>query len=467
MPARIAATFGLVALEACSSGNPAQPGADGSTPMEGGLDDPDPVITDAARAALALLSPAQPPAPGPDASNHWADDPRAALFGRRLFFETGFSGKLIDGDNDGTVNALGNKGDTGKVACAGCHLPMTVFSDSRSIQRQTSLAAGWGLRRAPSLLDVGQSRVIMWDGRHDALYNQVFGPIESAVEMNSSRLFAAAQVFSAHRSEYEAIFGPLPPLDDATRFPPLTAAQTGCDVLDDTPKCTTPMRGTPGDGAAFDGMTSVDKDAVTRVIVNVGKAIGAYERLLSCGTGSFDRWMRGDASALTRAEQRGAALFVGKGRCAECHGGPFLSDEKFHNVGLQPSLVASVFIDADDPGASEGFALTLKDPLNVKGTFSDGDDGRLPSTIEAAWLGAFRTPRLRCVSKRPSFMHTGQHRTLDEVISFFNRGGDSYGYPGTSELTALGLTARERADLVAFMGSLDGPGPSAELLSPP
>src|SRR5262249_47131624 len=228
-------------------------------------------------------------------------------------------------------------------------------------------------------------RVIMWDGRHDALYNQVFGPIESPVEMNSSRLYAAAQVFSAHRSEYESIFGPLPPLDDATRFPQLTAAQTGCDTLDAALKCTSPMLGAPGDGAAFDGMTPADKDSVTRIIVNVGKAIGAYERLLSCGAGRFDRWMRGDASALTRAEQRGAALFVGKGRCAECHSGPFLSDEKFHNVGLQPSLVATVFIDADDPGASRGLALTLMDPLNVKGTFSDGDDGRLPSTVDAAW----------------------------------------------------------------------------------
>jgi hypothetical protein len=64
-------------------------------------------------------------------------------------------------------------------------------------------------------------------------------------------------------------------------------------------------------------------------------------------------------------------------------------------------------------------------------------------------------------------MHTGQLRTLDEVVSFFNRGGDPYGYPGTNELTPLGLGARERRDLVAFVASLDGPGPAPELLVPP
>jgi cytochrome c peroxidase len=430
-------------------------------------DDPDPVLTQETLAALRLHAPSALPPPPPDASNRFADDPRAALFGRRLFFDPRFSGKLIDGDNDGSAHALGKKGDTGKVACAGCHLPATVFADSRSVQQQTSLGAGWGLRRAPSLLDVGQSRVIMWDGRRDALYNQVFGPIESEVEMNSSRLYAAQQIFANHRVEYEAIFGSLPPLGDGKRFAPIAAARTGCDELDATPKCTAHVRGVPGDRGPFDGLAQVDQEAVTRVVVNLGKAIGAYERLLTCGTGRFDRWMNGEAAALNRSEQRGAALFVGKGRCADCHRGPFFSDEKFHNVGLKPTPVATVFLDLNDEGASAGLSLTLVDPLNVKGKYSDGYDGRLPAGIEPAHKGSFRTPRLRCASKRPSFMHTGQLRTLEDVVSFFNRGGDPFGYPGKNELAALEMSARERADLVAFLATLDGPGPSPELLAPP
>jgi cytochrome c peroxidase len=474
-----AAVLAVAALAACGGRNRAQgplriegagqlePPAASSAAVQPLLDDPDPVLAPPALAALRLHAPSPlPPAPA-DASNRFGGDPRAALFGRRLFFDTRFSGKLIDGDNDGSAHALGKKGDTGKVACAGCHLPSTVFADSRSVQQQTSLGAGWGLRRAPSLLDVGQSRVVMWDGRRDALYNQVFGPIESEIEMNGSRLFAAQQIFAHHRAEYEAIFGPLPPFGNAKRFPPVAAARTGCDALDATPKCTGPVVGTPGDHGPFDGLAPLDQDAVTRVVVNLGKAIAAYERLLTCGAGRFDRWINGDATALSRSEQRGAALFVGKGRCAECHRGPFFSDEKFHNVGLKPTPVATVFLDANDEGASRGLSLAARDPLNVKGKYSDGYDGRLPESLEPGLKGAFRTPRLRCSSKRPSFMHTGQLRTLDDVISFFNRGGDPFGYPGKNELTALDLSARERADLAAFVASLDGPGPPAELLAPP
>lgn len=67
------------------------------------------------------------------------------------------------------------------------------------------------------------------------------------------------------------------------------------------------MRGAPGDGAEFDAMSADAQTEVTEVVVNVGKALGAYQRLLSCGPSRFDRWMHGDEDALTRAEQRGQA----------------------------------------------------------------------------------------------------------------------------------------------------------------
>jgi cytochrome c peroxidase len=314
---------------------------------------------------------------------------------------------------------------------------------------------------------VSQSKLLMWDGRRDTLHNQILGPIESEVEMNSSRLFVAQQVFARHKAGYEEIFGSMPPLGDASRFPKLAAADTGCPRLDAKSKCATPVRGAPGDRREFDALARGDQEAVTRVVVNLGKAIAAYERLLTCGAGRFDRFLHGDASAMSPAEQRGAALFVGKARCVECHSGPFMSDEKFHNVGMKPSVVATVFYDVGDEGALKGLGLAKADPLNAEGHFSDGNDGRLPAALDARLTGSFRTPRLRCVSRRPSFMHTGQLRTLDLVVSFFNRGGDRYGYPGKNELVPLGLTPQEREDLAAFMATLDGPGPSADLLGPP
>ena len=85
--------------------------------------------------------------------------------------------------------------------------------------------------------------------------------------------------------------------------------------------------------------------------------------------------------------------------------------------------------------------------------------------------GAFRTPTLRCVSRRPSFMHTAQFRDLREVVAFFNDGGHAPdavpGYLGESELEPLGLTEEEVDDLTAFLKALDGPGPDEALLTAP
>jgi cytochrome c peroxidase len=408
---------------------------------------------------LAALAPASLPAPPPDRSNRFADDARAAALGRRWFADPGFSGPLLDGDNDGSAHALGRAGETGKVACAGCHLPDGGFSDTRSLAGQISLGAAWGKRRAPSLYDVGQAKLLMWDGRHDALYNQPFGPIESYFEMNSSRLYVAEQIYLRYKDDYEAVFGPLPDFSDTARFPRLAAAQAGCAF---SPTLPPPVcHGVPGDHAELDGLSPADRDAVTAVVVNFGKALGAYERRLGCGPSRFDAWVHGQADALNDAEQRGAALFVGKGGCVTCHAGPFFSDQRFHNVGLQPTLVATVFVDANDEGAQGGVTAAIADPLDVRGQFSDGDDGRLPMP-DAQLLGAFRTPTLRCVGRRPSFMHTGQLLTLEEVVAFFVAGGDAYGYLGTSELHPLSLSRQEQADLVAFLRALDGPGATGD-----
>src|SRR5262249_45834468 len=273
---------------------------------------------------------------------------------------------LLDTDNDGTSGALGYKGETGKVACVGCHVPQAAFMDNRSHHKQISLAAGWGEQRARSPFDVGQSPLLLWGGRSYTQFNQIFGPLEASFEFNSSRLYAAKQMSRKYRPDYEAIFGPMPPLDDAQRFPELAPDKAGCEDL----TAGAPCHGTPGDHAEFDGMTADDQDAVTRVAVNMGKAIEAYERLLSCGPGRFDAWVHGQNDALSEQEQRGVALFVGKGGCIACHSGPFFTDQKFHNIGLRPASVGYGFVDANDHGASSGLTAMLTDPLRVTGKFS-------------------------------------------------------------------------------------------------
>jgi cytochrome c peroxidase len=442
-------------------------GTDGGATEAAATDDPEPSFTPAARAALAALR-YDDGAPPADPSDRVADAPAARAFGQRLFFDPAFSGRLLEGDNDGTPGTLGAQGDAGRVSCAGCHVPASGFVDTRSPHRQVSLAAQWTLRRTPTLLEVAFAPLYNWDGRRDAIWNQGLGVVEGNREFNSSRLFFAEQLFRLHRAEYEALFGALPPLDDATRFPQLLPETTGCVEVNTPNGSTFKCRGVPGDGADYDGLAPADQVLVTTVAVNGTKAIEAYVRQLRCGAGRFDQWLDGDDAALSRSEQRGAALFVGSAECVSCHRGPRLTDGAFHNVGLSPAIVAVAIQDLDDRGAATGVADALTDPMSTAGAFSDGDRHALPTTGAPTLEGAFRTPTLRCAAAHPSFMHTAQMSGLDQVVAFFDRGGDPAGAtPGTNELAPLGLSARERADLVAFMGALAGPGPDAALLAAP
>ena len=452
------ALLALLAGIACGCGGPSTSGDAG---------EPEPAFTPDERAALAALH-YDDSAPPSDPSNRFADDPGAQAFGQRLFFEPAFSGRLLEGDNDGTSATLGMQGDPGKVSCSGCHLPGSGFVDTRSPHRQVSLAAQWALRKTPTLLEVAFAPLYNWDGRRDAIWNQALGVMESNREFNSGRLFVAEQLYRLYRSEYEAVFDALPPLDDAARFPQLTPSETGCVEVNTSKGSMFQCRGVPGDGADYDGMTPGDQALVSGVAVNATKALEAYVRELRCGASRFDQWLDGDATALSRSEQRGAELFVGRAGCVPCHGGPRFTDGAFHNVGLSPAVVAVAIQDSDDHGAATGIAAALTDPMSTAGTYSDGDRHALPTTAGPELDGAFRTPTLRCAASHPSFMHTAQLGTLDQVVGFFERGGDSGGeYPGTNELTPLDLSARDHADLVAFLAALSGPGPDAAFLTPP
>jgi cytochrome c peroxidase len=121
-----------------------------------------------------------------------------------------------------------------------------------------------------------------------------------------------------------------------------------------------------------------------------------------------------DASA-----QRGLALFGSKAQCAECHTGVNFTDEAFHCLGVSH------------------------------------DEGRGRVTGKRAEDGAFRTPTLREVAHTAPYMHNGSLKTLAEVVEYYDRGGDPH--PNLDhKMKRLGLTAQEKADLVAFMSSLSG-----------
>lgn len=380
----------------------------------------------------------------PDPTNRFADDPRAAKLGQQFFFDPRFSGPLLDTVNDGSSQTLGKVGETGKVACVGCHMAHNrAFVDTRSPRAQLSLASGWTHRKAPSLLDVGHSKLLMWDGRHDTFFGQVLTPIESPLEFNSSRLFVAQQVERYYAAEYRELFGPLP---DLSTFASLNPRNAGCSKLPADPveqRCFKPGH---------------DDEGVLGVVANFGKAIEAYLRRLSCGSGRFDAWVGGDKTALNETERAGAALFMGKAGCAKCHVGAYFTDRRFYDLGLRGALIPFTGVNSQgDVGAARGMKKLMSDPLNSKGRFSDGDDGRLsllPKNPDML-TNAFRTPGLRCVSRRPSFMHDGRYRSLLDVVDFFTQHG------------RLDLVPEEQHQLVLFLEALDGSGPSPETLVSP
>lgn len=155
---------------------------------------------------------------------------------------------------------------------------------------------------------------------------------------------------------------------------------------------------------------------------NVAKAVAAFERTLLTPGSRFDRYATGDKTALTQQEKRGLLVFIGKGACSECHNGPNFSDNKYYSLGL-----ASVPTDL----------------------------GRYEVTKKEEDRNAYKTPALRNVALTAPYMHDGSEATLESVVEFYDRGGDAG--PNKSKLIyKLNLTAEEKADLVAFLKSLNG-----------
>ncbi len=157
----------------------------------------------------------------------------------------------------------------------------------------------------------------------------------------------------------------------------------------------------------------------------IAKAIAAFERTLISTNSPFDRFIVGDKSALSESAQRGFELFQGKARCVLCHNGPNFTDNKFHNIGV--------------PQAG---------PLKE-------DAGRYAVTKRELDRGSFKTPSLRSVALTAPYMHTGGLKTPEEVMEFYNRGGEAV--KGKDPfMTALNLTEQEKKDLVEFLKSLTG-----------
>jgi cytochrome c peroxidase len=152
----------------------------------------------------------------------------------------------------------------------------------------------------------------------------------------------------------------------------------------------------------------------------IARALAAFERTLVSADSAYDRYHRGDPTALSPEEQEGFRVFVSKGLCVKCHNGPQLTDNSFRNIG-------------------------------VKGA----DEGRYRLVPVALMKGAFKTPGLRDVELTAPYFHDGSARTLEDVVAHYDRGGDIKDNLDP-DIKPLHLTAAEKAALVVFMRSLTG-----------
>jgi cytochrome c peroxidase len=354
-----------------------------------------------------------PPLP-PDPSDRVSDDPRAIVFGKKLFFDTGLSAN-------------------GLVSCGTCHRPSYVFTDNLPRGR----GMGTTTRRTMPLIGAAYQSWFFWDGRKDSLWSQAIGPIESSVEHGMTRALCAHIVRDRYREEYTALFGKLPHI-----------------THENCPPAATPLSDNPEALKAWEGMKPEDRDAVNRIYTNIGKAIEAYVRRILPTPSRFDRYaealLAGDTEKATGLfsgqETEGLRLFIGSAGCVNCHNGPLFTNSSFHAVG----------VPGNDRGRAEGIGKVLGDEFNCLGPYSDAKpeqcmELRFIDRDSAKYEGAMKTPSLRSVADRPPYMDAGQFSTLREVLDFYQK--ESMG----PSIEHRGLTDTDKEALKAFLKTLSSP----------
>jgi cytochrome c peroxidase len=289
----------------------------------------------------------------------------------------------------------------GTVACVTCHDPRHGFADPRGKPTSAGVGGALGTRNAPTSLNAAFLAALFWDGRAPTLEAQAVQPLVNPIE---------------HGFRDDAAV--LAKLRGLPEYPPLFRDAFG------SPEITMPR---------------------------VGQAIATFERTLLSVDAPIDRFLAGDAKAISASAQRGWELFNGKARCNTCHGRidvlPLFTDDLFHNLGVGVERVDFATVSRKAAAAVEGG--TSIDELALTDAQAS-ELGRFLVTRESKDLGAFKTPQLRNVALTAPYMHDGSEATLRDVIELYDRGGNANPYLDGG-MRPLSLTDQEKADLVALM----------------
>lgn len=256
------------------------------------------------------------------------------------------------------------------ISCSSCHNIGLGGADAEP----TSIGHRWqhGGRNAPTVLNAVFNTAQFWDGRAKDLEQQAGGPMVNPVEMASPKAHVAEQ-----------------------------------------------LNGIPGYRDAFAKAFPDVPDPIT--LANAQKAIAVFEATLITPNAPFDRFLRGDANALSAQQKAGLALFMHKG-CANCHNGINVGGGMYAPFGV-----------VEKPGAD------LLPP---------NDKGRFMVTHTASDEYVFKVPTLRNIALTAPYFHTGKAWDLRQVVAVM----------GNVQLGAK-LTDDEVGKITAFLGSLTGEQP--------
>jgi len=302
----------------------------------------------------------------------------------------------------------------GTTSCSTCHVPERNWSDN--------LRRGVGMveveRNTPTLMNLLGAHWYGWDGAADSLWSQSLRPILDQRELAATPRHVAQLVRNDDQlsCRYRKAFGAPPsPTDDEA------------------------------------------------VLVNIGKALAAFQETLMSGATPFDRFRDALAkgqppSAWNYSEpaQRGLKIFIGKGGCTACHAGPNFTGGEFFKTGLSRFEP----LGKPDPGRQAGVKQLLNSRFNLLGPYNDDKSGTSAArtrqaSLEKANAGEFKVPTLRNLILTAPYGRDGSVDSLAEVVRHYAdldpvRLHAKDGRPAQP----LNLTAREQTDLVVFLESL-------------
>jgi cytochrome c peroxidase len=291
----------------------------------------------------------------------------------------------------------------GTVACATCHDVTRSFTDLRPASE--GIGGKVGRRNAPTTMNAALLTSQFWDGRAARLEDQAVLPIINSIEMgqpDGNAVVAAINADPTYAPMFQAAYGRAPSFDD------------------------------------------------------VGRAIASFERTLIFLDAPFDRWLRGEAGAISDEAKRGFVLFNGKARCQTCHqlnaANPLGVDGRFHNIGVSARHQDFIALAAK--------ALAILAKSGSKATIDElalGSDtselGRFMVTRIESDIGAFRTSQIRNIGITAPYMHDGSLTTLWDVMDHYNKGGEINPYLDGG-IEPLALSETEIDEVIAFLFTL-------------